>query len=79
MILTTINQMAADDPDGREAQLDAIPRMGGARLDEIARLAVFLASGDADYATGFTYIYRQRAEEKSGPPSLTVPYTRRQS
>jgi glucose 1-dehydrogenase len=55
MVLTPFNQGAIDDPDVLEEQVQSIPMKRAARPEEIARLAVFLASADADYVTGSTY------------------------
>ena len=55
MVLTPFNQPAIDDPDLLEEQVQSIPWKRAAQPEEIARLAVFLASGDSDYVTGATY------------------------
>jgi glucose 1-dehydrogenase len=55
MVLTPFNQAAIDDPDLLEEQVQSIPWKRAAQPQEIARLAVFLASGDSDYVTGATY------------------------
>ena len=56
MVLTPFNQAAIDDPDLLEKQVQSIPFKRAAQPVEIARLAVFLASSDADYVTGATYV-----------------------
>jgi len=56
MVLTPFNQPAIDDPKLLEEQVQSIPWKRAAQPSEIARLAVFLASGDADYVTGATYV-----------------------
>jgi glucose 1-dehydrogenase len=56
MVLTPFNQPAVDDPKVREEQVQSIPWKRAADPEEIARLAVFLASDDADYGTGSTYV-----------------------
>ena len=56
MVLTPFNQPAIDDPTLLEEQVQSIPWKRAAQPSEIARLAVFLASGDADYVTGATYV-----------------------
>ena len=56
MVLTPFNQPAVDDPKVREEQVQSIPWKRAADPEEIARLAVFLASDDADYVTGSTYV-----------------------
>jgi len=55
MVLTPFNQGAIDNPDVLEEQVQSIPMKRAAKPSEIARLAVFLASQDADYVTGSTY------------------------
>lgn len=55
MILTPMNQKALDDQDAREEQESHIPMKRAGNPSEIGRLAVFLASSDADYVTGSTY------------------------
>ena len=56
MVLTPFNQPAIDDPKLLEEQLQSIPMKRAAQPAEIARLAVFLASSDADYVTGASYV-----------------------
>ena len=56
MVLTPFNQPAIDDPTLLEEQVQSIPWKRAAEPREIARLAVFLASPDADYVTGATYV-----------------------
>jgi glucose 1-dehydrogenase len=56
MVLTPFNQAAIDDPELLEQQVQSIPWKRAAKPAEIARLAVFLASSDADYVTGATYV-----------------------
>ncbi|HEY0895974.1 MAG TPA: SDR family oxidoreductase [Sphingobacteriaceae bacterium] len=55
MILTPMNQQAIDDPGFRAERAAHIPMKRPGRPEEIARLAVFLASADADYVTGSSY------------------------
>jgi len=55
MVLTPFNQKAIDDPAFLEKQVQSIPWKRAAKPEEIGRLAVFLASNDADYVTGSTY------------------------
>jgi glucose 1-dehydrogenase len=52
MVLTPFNQQAIDDPKVREEQVQSIPWKRAAEPREIASLAIYLASEDADYATG---------------------------
>jgi glucose 1-dehydrogenase len=56
MVLTPFNQPAIDDPALLEEQVQSIPWKRAARPEEIAKLAVFLASADADYVTGASYV-----------------------
>ncbi|MEX2494951.1 MAG: glucose 1-dehydrogenase [Woeseia sp.] len=55
MVLTPFNQQAMDDPKVLEQQVQSIPWKRAAEPWEIAHLAVYLASEDADYATGQTF------------------------
>lgn len=55
MVLTPFNQAALDDPELLKEQVQSIPMKRAAEPREIGRLAVFLASSDADYVTGATY------------------------
>lgn len=55
MVLTPFNQKAKDDPKVREKQVQSIPWKRAAEPWEIAKLAVYLASEDADYVTGQTF------------------------
>ncbi|TPW00491.1 MAG: Glucose 1-dehydrogenase [Beijerinckiaceae bacterium] len=55
MVLTPMNQPAIDDPVLLEKQVQSIPFKRAAEPWEIARLAVYLASREADYATGQTF------------------------
>ena len=55
MVLTPFNQGAIDDPEVPKEQVQSIPMKRAAKPEEIAGLAVFLASGEADYVTGSTY------------------------
>ncbi len=56
MVLTPFNQAAIDDPKVLEEQVQSIPLKRAAQPAEIAKLAVFLASSDADYVTGASYV-----------------------
>lgn len=56
MVLTPFNQEAIDDPKVLEEQTRSIPMKRAAQPSEIGRLAVFLASADADYVTGSSYV-----------------------
>ncbi len=55
MVLTPFNQAAIDDPKVREEQVQSIPWKRAAEPWEIGRLAVYLASEDADYVSGQTF------------------------
>lgn len=55
MILTPMNQEAVDDKEVRERQEQNIPMKRAGHPAEIANVAVFLASSDADYVTGSSY------------------------
>jgi glucose 1-dehydrogenase len=55
MVLTPFNQPAIDDPELLDEQVQSIPLKRAAEPQEIARLALFLASADSDYVTGATY------------------------
>jgi len=55
MILTPMNQKAVDDSKVRKKAEKNIPLGRAGRPEEIAYLALFLASEEADYVTGSTY------------------------
>lgn len=55
MVKTPMNQPALDDPKVMEQQVQSIPWKRAAEPWEIARLAVYLASSDSDYASGQTF------------------------
>ena len=55
MVLTPMNQAALDDPKVREEQVRSIPWQRAAEPWEIARLAVYLASDEADFVSGQTF------------------------
>lgn len=55
MVLTPFNQKAIDDPQYRREQTDGIPLKRAAEPFEVGKVAVFLASNDANYVTGSTY------------------------
>lgn len=55
MVLTPMNQSALDDPEILEKQVQSIPWKRAAEPEEIARLALYLASDDSDYASGQTF------------------------
>lgn len=55
MVLTPMNQEAIDDPKKREEQTASIPMKRAAQPEEVAELALYLASSASDYATGATF------------------------
>lgn len=55
MVLTPMNQPALDDPGVLEQQVQSIPWKRAAEPEEIAKLALYLASEDSDYASGQTF------------------------
>lgn len=54
MVLTPFNQPAVEDPSVRERQVQSIPMKRAAEPEEIADVAVFLASKHARYIHGTT-------------------------
>jgi glucose 1-dehydrogenase len=54
MVLTPMNQAALDDPEVLKKRVQSIPMKRAGRPEEIARVAVFLASEDARYIQGAT-------------------------
>lgn len=56
LIATPMTQARLDDPAKREESMKAIPWHRPGRPEEIAGLAVFLASEAADYVTGQTWV-----------------------
>jgi len=54
-IATPINQNVLDDPRAKEEAVSEIPWGRFGRPEEVAAVAAFLASDDADYVTGSTY------------------------
>ncbi len=56
MVLTPINQKAIDDPNLRHKMEQTIPMKRAAQPEEVAKLALFLASADSDYVTGSSYV-----------------------
>jgi len=56
MVLTPFNQKAIDDSEFREKEVQSIPWKRAMDPREVARVAVYLASDDADYATGSEFI-----------------------
>ncbi len=56
MVLTPMNQQAVDDPKVREQQVQSIPMKRAAQPEEIAHVALFLASEQARYIHGTTIV-----------------------
>jgi glucose 1-dehydrogenase len=56
MVLTPMNQPAIDDPEVLKQQVQSIPMKRAARPEEIADVAVFLASEQAGYIHGTTIV-----------------------
>lgn len=56
MVLTPMNQRAIEDPQYRKKRVQNIPWKRAAEPWEIAKLAVYLASEDADYVTGQSFV-----------------------
>jgi glucose 1-dehydrogenase len=54
-IATPINQKVLDDPEAKKAALEEIPWNRFGKPEEVAGVAAFLASDEADYVTGSTY------------------------
>ena len=55
MVLTPMNQEAIDDPKKLEEQVQSIPLKRAAQPEEVAQLALYLASEAAAYASGSTF------------------------
>ena len=56
MVLTPMNQSAIDDPEVLKQQVQSIPMKRAAKPEEIAHVAVFLASEQARYIHGTTIV-----------------------
>ena len=56
MILNPFNQQAIDDAEKRKQQEKNIPLKRAGKPEEVAGLAVFLASADSDYVTNSTFV-----------------------
>ncbi|HEY8607942.1 MAG TPA: glucose 1-dehydrogenase [Noviherbaspirillum sp.] len=56
MVLTPMNQQAVDDAEQRDRQVQSIPMKRAAQPEEIAHVAVFLASEKARYIHGTTIV-----------------------
>ncbi|MBC5808444.1 MAG: short-chain dehydrogenase [Candidatus Eremiobacter antarcticus] len=55
-VLTAMNQDLLDDPKALAEHEQTIPWKRAATPDDIANLALFLASADSDYVTGATFV-----------------------
>ena len=56
MVLTPMNQSAVNDPEVQRQQVQSIPMKRAAKPEEIAHVAVFLASEQARYIQGTTIV-----------------------
>ena len=56
MIATPMNQEAIDNPEVMKEQVQSIPWKRAGEPWEIAKLALYLASSDSDYASGQTFV-----------------------
>lgn len=56
MVLTPMNQDAIDDPHKLEEEAQSIPMKRAAKPEEVAKVALFLASTDSNYVHGSTYV-----------------------
>jgi glucose 1-dehydrogenase len=56
MVLTAMNQEAIDDPGTMKEQVANIPWRRAGEPEDVAKLAVYLASRDSDYVTGATFV-----------------------
>jgi len=54
-IATPINEPVLKDPQARKYAIEEIPWGRFGKAEEVASVAVFLASADSDYVTGSTY------------------------
>jgi glucose 1-dehydrogenase len=54
-VATPINQAVLKDPEAMKNALSEIPLGRFGKPEEVASVAVFLASNEADYVTGSTY------------------------
>ncbi len=52
---TPINQKVLDNPEEKKKAISEVPWGRFGKPEEVAALAVFLASEEADYVTGSTY------------------------
>lgn len=55
MVLTPFNSQAIENPKVRDQQVSSIPWKRAAESWEVAKLAVYLTSEDADYVSGHTF------------------------
>lgn len=56
MILTPMNKEAMENEDERRKKEQHIPMKRAGQPEEVALLAIFLASSDSDYVTGATFV-----------------------
>jgi glucose 1-dehydrogenase len=55
LIRTPMTQQRVDDPEKRAEEMPNIPWNRAGEPGEVARLALYLASDDADYVTGQSF------------------------
>jgi glucose 1-dehydrogenase len=55
MILTPFNEQAVEDRETRDERTKHIPMKRAGNPEDVARVALFLASDDSDYVNGSTY------------------------
>ena len=56
MILTEMNQEAVENDTIRKEKEQHIPMKRAGKPEDVAQVAVFLASADSSYVTGATYV-----------------------
>jgi glucose 1-dehydrogenase len=71
MILTPMNQADIDAPAKLKTDEKTIPLQRAGRPEEIAELALFLASSSADYVTGSTYVMDGGLMQNTGQGALS--------
>ena len=63
-IITPINQSLLNDPVKLKETNKSIPLGRRGTAEEVASVAVFLASDESSYVTGSTYLVRRRSDAK---------------
>jgi len=66
MIVTPMNPDILNSTEEREKKVAMIPWKRAGYPEEIAKLALFLASADSDYVTGATYFMDGGLMQKMG-------------